>query len=168
MGFGGGLKDWENNEIRCPPGWNLLASQLLKGLFLIFFCFFRATHHMEVPRLGVKIRATAASLHHSHRNAGSDPHRIQLHHSSWQCQIPNPLSKARDRTHILLDTSRSHFLCATTQQELPIWFLKAWKSTQPFPQPFLFLENSVFVAPSAFVAYIQSRHIAQPPQPFLQ
>ena len=31
-----------------------------------------------------------------------------LHHSSWQPQILNPLHKARDRTRILMDTSRVH------------------------------------------------------------
>uniref|UniRef100_A0A8D0PDY6 Odorant binding protein 2B n=1 Tax=Sus scrofa TaxID=9823 RepID=A0A8D0PDY6_PIG len=34
-----------------------------------------------------------------------DPsHICNLHHSSRQCQILNPLSEARDRTHVLLDT----------------------------------------------------------------
>ena len=28
-----------------------------------------------------------------------------LHHSSWQRQILNPLSEARDRTHVLMGTS---------------------------------------------------------------
>ena len=43
-----------------------------------------------------------------------DPSRIcNLHHNSQQHQILNPLSKARDLTHILMDTSlvlllRSH------------------------------------------------------------
>ena len=36
-----------------------------------------------------------------------------LHHSSWQHQILDPLSKARDGTHILLDTSQIRFCCAT-------------------------------------------------------
>ena len=29
-----------------------------------------------------------------------------LHHSSWQCQILNPLSEARDRTRVLMNTSQ--------------------------------------------------------------
>ena len=33
----------------------------------------------------------------------------ELQHSSWQCQILNPLRKARDQTHILMDTSRVHY-----------------------------------------------------------
>ena len=32
-----------------------------------------------------------------------------LYHSSWQCWILNPLSKVRDGTRILVDTSRVHF-----------------------------------------------------------
>ena len=44
--------------------------------------------HMEVPKARSQIGAIAASLHHS----------------SWQHQILNSLSEARDRTHILMDT----------------------------------------------------------------
>ena len=33
-----------------------------------------------------------------------DPsHIFDLHYNLWQCRIPSPLSKARDRTHILTD-----------------------------------------------------------------
>ena len=38
----------------------------------------------------------------------------RLYHSSQQCQILDPLIKARDQTFILMDTSRIHFHCATT------------------------------------------------------
>ena len=37
-----------------------------------------------------------------------------LHHSSLQCRILNPLSAARDRTHILMDTIEIRFHCVTT------------------------------------------------------
>ena len=67
---------------------------------------------MEVPRLGVELElqlpayATATSMR--------DPsHVCNIHHSSWQHWIPDPLSEARDRTHILRDTSRINFLCIT-------------------------------------------------------
>ena len=36
-----------------------------------------------------------------------------IYHSSWQCQIPDPLSEARDRTHILMYPSRICFCCTT-------------------------------------------------------
>ena len=59
---------------------------------------------MEVPRLGVEselqLLATATA------SATQDPsHVCDLHHSSQQCRILNPLSEARDGTHILMDTS---------------------------------------------------------------
>ena len=41
-------------------------------------------------------------------------HICNLYHSSQQHQIPDPLSEARDGTHILTDTSQIRFLCATT------------------------------------------------------
>ena len=51
------------------------------------------------------IRAAAAGLHHSHSNAGFEPHLPPTPHSSWQRQILNPLSETRDQTCILMDTS---------------------------------------------------------------
>ena len=43
--------------------------------------------------------------------ATQDPSCIcDLYHSSQQCQIPDPLSKARDQTQILMDPSQIHFL----------------------------------------------------------
>ena len=42
--------------------------------------------------------------------ATQDPSRVcDLHHSSWQCQILNPLSEARDRTLHLMVPSWIHF-----------------------------------------------------------
>ena len=35
-------------------------------------------------------------------------HICNLHHSSQQCQIFNPLSEARDRTHVLMDAGWVH------------------------------------------------------------
>ena len=50
---------------------------LFCGVFFFFFFFsFLGLHlpHTEVPRLGVRIGAVAASLWHSHGNAGSELH----------------------------------------------------------------------------------------------
>ena len=61
---------------------------------------------MEAPRLGVE-SAVAAGLYHSHSNEGSEPDRIcNLHHNSQQHWILNPLSEARDRTCVLMDTNQ--------------------------------------------------------------
>ena len=47
--------------------------------------------------------------------ATQDPsHIFDLHHSSQQCHILNSLSKARNRTCILMDTSQIHFHWAMT------------------------------------------------------
>ena len=60
---------------------------------------------MGVPRLGVESKLHL--LAYTTATATPDPSRVcDLHHSSWQCQIPNPLSEARDGTNILMDTIR--------------------------------------------------------------
>ena len=59
---------------------------------------------MEVPRLGGRIRAAAAGLHHSRSNAGSELHLRPIPNLT-QRQILSPLSEARDGTHILIDTN---------------------------------------------------------------
>ena len=59
---------------------------------------------MEVPRLGLaselqlQAYTTATTLQDL-------SHVCDLHHSSWKHQILNPLSEARDQTHIHMDTS---------------------------------------------------------------
>ena len=73
-----------------------------------FFLFsFLGPHlrHMKVPRLGVK--SELQLLTYTTATETQDPSRVcNLHHSSQQHQILNPLSKARDGIHILVDTSR--------------------------------------------------------------
>ena len=41
-----------------------------------------------------------------------------LHHSSWQCRILDPLIKARDGTCVLMDTSRVRFHWATVETQI--------------------------------------------------
>ena len=66
---------------------------------------------MEVPRLGVKSElqwlATATAIATTTATLGLSRF-CDLHHSSWERQILNPLSEAGDHTHILIDTSRVH------------------------------------------------------------
>jgi len=58
---------------------------------------------VQVPRLGVKLELQL--LDYTTATATQDPSpACDLYYSSWQCQIPDPLSKARDQTHILMDT----------------------------------------------------------------
>ena len=61
---------------------------------------------MDVPRLGVELELQLPA----NATATADISCVcELHHSSQQRWILNPLSKARDRTHILMDTSRIHY-----------------------------------------------------------
>ena len=59
---------------------------------------------MKVPRLGVKSELQLPD--HAKTTTSHDPRCVcNLHHSSRQCQILNPLSEAKDQTCILMDTS---------------------------------------------------------------
>ena len=70
-----------------------------------FFSLGLCPQHMEVPRLGAELElqppayATATAM-------PDQSHICDLHHSSEQCWILNPLSKTRDQTLILMDSSR--------------------------------------------------------------
>ena len=70
-------------------------------LFLFIFVYFLRSH-MEVSRLGVELELQLPAFATATCNLSCV---CDLHHSSWQCQILNPLSKARDRTCIPMDTS---------------------------------------------------------------
>ena len=68
---------------------------------------------MEVPRLGAELELQL--LTHATATATRDLSQVcDLHHSSQQYQILNPLSEATDQTHILMDTSWFRFYCTTT------------------------------------------------------
>ena len=79
----------------------------MSAIFLFFIFFFLGSHllHVEVPRLGVKSELQLQV--YTTATATPDPSCIcNLHHSLQQHWILNPLSKARDGTHILMDTSQ--------------------------------------------------------------
>ena len=68
---------------------------------------------MEIPRLGVKSELQLPA--YTIATTTADPSCVcNLHHSSQQCWMLNPLSKARDSAHVLMDTSWVHCLWATT------------------------------------------------------
>ena len=97
-----------------------LWRQHFVALFFFFGFLGSPPWHMEVPRLGVKSRlqlpvyATATAMRDL-------THVCDLHQGSWQCQNLNPRIKAKDRTRILMDSSRICLHCATT--ELLVVFL---------------------------------------------
>ena len=63
---------------------------MFSKLFFFVLLFFLEPHLwlMEVPRPGIKSKL-----------------QLHLNHSSQQCRILNPLSEARDKTHILTETT---------------------------------------------------------------
>ena len=76
-----------------------------------FLPFFQGLHpwHMDIPKLGVKSDLELPA--YATATAMPDSSRIcELHHSSWQCQIFNPLSEARDWTLSHDGNSAFHFL----------------------------------------------------------
>ena len=89
-------------------------------ILFIFFCFLGPyPRHLEVPRLGVEseLQLPASTTATEMRDPS---HVCDLRHSSRQHRILNPLSKARDWTHILVDTSG--FVSTVPQWELPTFY----------------------------------------------
>ena len=68
---------------------------------------------MKVPRLGVQSELQLPA--YTTATAMPDPSPVyDLHRSSWQHQIPDPLIEARDRTcNLMVDTSWIRFRCTT-------------------------------------------------------
>ena len=91
------------------------TSLLIHSIFFYFFFVFLLLllllflgplpRHMEVPRLGVELELQPPAF--ARATAVQDPSRVcNLHHSSRQRRIVNPLSKGRDRTRNLMVPSR--------------------------------------------------------------
>ena len=108
-------KEWGKFSLStyCIQALVYLLSYLFIYLFLSFVFLGLYLRHMELPRLGVEselqppayITATAT---------WNLSHVCNLHHSSWQRQILNTLSEARDWTLIVMNTSQVCYHCART------------------------------------------------------
>ena len=112
--------------------------------FSFFLCVFLGLHlqHMEIPRLEVKSELQLPA--YATATAMQDLSQVcDLHHSSQQCQILNPLTEARDQTRILTDTS---------------WFCYHWEMMQG--QHFFFLNNTDMFCKTLFI-YFDVCHLEQ-------
>ena len=94
---------------------NLFAKwKKTKIFYFIYFLFlFLGPHlwHVEIPKRGVELELQLLA----YTTATATWYLSFIydqHHSSQQCQIPNPPEQGRDQTHILIDTSWSHLHCA--------------------------------------------------------
>ena len=99
----------------CLCSW--YVSDISPGsVFFLLFCFVFLgphLHHMDVPRLGVesKLQLPAYAM----ATATPDLSCIcNLHHSSQQHRILDPLSRNRNQACVLMDTSR---VCSTEPQQ---------------------------------------------------
>ena len=64
--------------------------------------------HIEVLKLGVELDLQLPA--YAIATATEELSYVcDLHHSSQQCHILNPLSETRGQTHILMDTSEVHY-----------------------------------------------------------
>ena len=88
------------------PARKILGQSQFTFYFYLLFCFLGLhPRHMEVHRL--EIESELQLLACSTAITTPDPSRIcDLHQSSQQRWILNPLSKARDGTCVLTDASR--------------------------------------------------------------
>ena len=88
--------------------WPLIKLSLL--LFLLLFCLFKATPEAYGGSQARGPSGAEVTGHsHSHSHSKWDLSCVcDLRHSSQQHQVINPLSKARDRTCDLMDTSQVH------------------------------------------------------------
>ena len=116
-------------------GSSLVAQQikdLTLSLSLFFFlCVF----------LGLGVESELQLLAYTTATATRDLSRIydlhHSHHSIWRLQILNPLSEARDRTHIFTDTGWVHYHWAMTGTLDPalLWCgLLLWHRSNPWPR----------------------------------
>ena len=98
----------------------LLTHELFVVVVVVVFFVFLGPHsqHVEVPRLGVQSELQLRA--YARATAMPDPsHVCDLHHSSQQHWILNPLRKARDGTCILMETS--WIVSSAPRRELPIY-----------------------------------------------
>ena len=102
--------------------WGPFLPVFISSLKKNFFFVFLGPHpwHMEVLGLGVKSELQLPT--YTTATAMPDPSCVSdLHHSSRQCQILNPLNKARDQTCVIMDTSQICFHWATIGAPLPVF-----------------------------------------------
>jgi len=100
-----GGQSWRLDQLRGSSATGAMCFESF--IFFFSFCYFFGPlpRHMEVPRLGVESELWPPA--YARATAMRDPSRVcDLHHSSWQRRIVNPLSKGRVRTRNLMVPSR--------------------------------------------------------------
>ena len=116
--------------------------------FLFFCVLVLHPWHMEVPRLGVELELQMPA--YTTATATWDPsHVCDLHHSSQQCRILNPLSEARDQTCVLVGTSEICF-CWAMMGTPPVVIFRLDSTYKWYHTVFVFLCLTYFTRRDAF------------------
>ena len=111
----------------------IFQAYILKFYLFIYLVFLGLhLHHMEVPRLGVEseLQLPAYTTTTAMRDLS---HICNLHCSSRQCRILNPLNEARDQTCNLTVPRQIRFHCPTTGTPDLAYFLK--EASEPCLRP---------------------------------
>ena len=91
----------------CQCCWTIVGTYTFLIFILYIFLSFGFSGpypwHMEVPRLGVESELQLP-VYTTDTATWDLNHVCNLHHSTWQHGILNPLSKASDQIHVLMDT----------------------------------------------------------------
>ena len=132
------------------PGSDRLQSA--SATFFFFFGVFRATpaaYGSSQSRCQIGAVAPAYAT----ATATWDPsHVFDLHHRSWQHRILNPLSKARDRTHIFMDISwvlnplshnRTPYGACLFSSSFDVWMITSYEPHKPWVTFASFTTNSL-------------------------
>ena len=114
------LGTWFPKELSVAGFYLLYIEGQISTEIFISYIFLRLhPWHMEAPRLGVKLELQLPV--YTTATATWDPSSIcDLHHSSQQRWVLNPLSETRNRTYVLMDASQIRFRRATMRT--PIFF----------------------------------------------
>ena len=109
------LFSWSRVYPTSSPTSQLSAQEDARTLCTFFFLFRAIPAAVQpVPRLGVELELQLPA--YTTAPAMPDLSCVwDLHHSSWQRWILNSLSEAKDWTCVLMDPSKIHFHCTTTE-----------------------------------------------------
>ena len=119
--------------------------------FLLFIYFGGVPHlqHMDIPRLGVNQNYSCLPM--LQLPTLDQSHVCNPHHSSRQCGMLNPLSKARDWTCVLMDTSWVHYLLSHNENSFNILDNYIFMSVIIFPDSLkksvLLFAMHIFICP---------------------
>ena len=137
----------------------------MKSIIYLFWLFRTTGAPYGNSQVRGLIGAAAASLHHSHRNVGSEPHLHLTPQLRAMLKLKATLSEVRDWTCIFTDTNRIPYHWATvgtpTWENVFVWLpwtsfpwmrskdnIHLWVKVRKQGQAFIFIHILPFILPS--------------------